>query len=237
MCTQLGFNTPFSAPYAHHMFGKAEHLWRTLRDCASVMLHAMYVPSITSSCAIITVVHLRNCTFRRAVGSCGGVPITLLTCVVPYESTFRVFGCAVFAKVPENLRRKVCLKAFRGVMVGYSQNSPGYRVYSPATKRITTFVHIMLHENVPVRSMSRYVISSINVFLTQTMTRPPMSHPRLMIMTLLIHRVRLTLCMRQIDLIVFAGHLLTSYVRVSLTRARLASLKTRRTSWHSHASP
>jgi hypothetical protein len=69
MCTQLGFKTIFSAPYAHHMLGNAEHLWRTLRDCASVMLHAMYVPMITWSCAIITVVHLRNRTFSRAVGS------------------------------------------------------------------------------------------------------------------------------------------------------------------------
>jgi hypothetical protein len=56
------------------------------------------------------------------------------------------------------------LKAFRGVMVGYSQNSPGYRVYNPATKRITTFVHVMFQENVPGRGISRNVLSSIKVF-------------------------------------------------------------------------
>jgi hypothetical protein len=39
MCTRLGFSTHFSAPYAHHMLGKAERPWRTLRDCASSMLH------------------------------------------------------------------------------------------------------------------------------------------------------------------------------------------------------
>jgi hypothetical protein len=43
MCIRLGFNTQLSAPYAHHMLGKAERPWRTLRDCASSMLHAMYV--------------------------------------------------------------------------------------------------------------------------------------------------------------------------------------------------
>jgi hypothetical protein len=61
MCTRLGFSTQFSAPYAHHMMGKAERPWRTLRDCASSMLHAMSVPNIMWLCAISTVVHLRNC--------------------------------------------------------------------------------------------------------------------------------------------------------------------------------
>jgi transposase InsO family protein len=32
MCTRLGCSTQFSAPYAHHMLGKAERPWRTLRN-------------------------------------------------------------------------------------------------------------------------------------------------------------------------------------------------------------
>jgi hypothetical protein len=94
------------------------------------------------SCAISTVVHLRNRTFSIAIGPSGGVPLTLLTCTVPDPSTFRVIGCAVFAKVHDNLRRKLGIKAFRGVVVGYSQNSAGYRVYNHATRRITTSVYV-----------------------------------------------------------------------------------------------
>jgi hypothetical protein len=64
---------------------------------------------------------MRNRTFNKVVGPSGGVPITLLTCAVLDASTVnRVFGCAVFAKVHDSLRRKLGLKAFRGVMVGYS---------------------------------------------------------------------------------------------------------------------
>jgi hypothetical protein len=44
MCAQLGVGTQFSAPYAHHMLGKAERPCRTLRDYASAMMHSMYVP-------------------------------------------------------------------------------------------------------------------------------------------------------------------------------------------------
>jgi hypothetical protein len=83
---------------------------------------------------------------------------------VPDASTFRVFGCAVFAKVPDNLRRKLGLKAFRGVMVGYSHNSHGYRVYNLATRRITTSVHAKSQESVPCFGTSHPVDSSIDVF-------------------------------------------------------------------------
>jgi hypothetical protein len=83
---------------------------------------------------------------------------------VPDASTFRVFGCAVFAKVLGNLIRKLGLNSFRGVMVGYSQNSHDYRVYNPATRRITTSVHAKFHESVPGFGTSHHVDSSIDVF-------------------------------------------------------------------------
>jgi hypothetical protein len=62
---------------------------------------------------------------------------------VPDASKFRVFGCAVFAKVPDNQRRKLSEKAFRGDMVGYPPDAPGYRVYNPETRIITTSVHVV----------------------------------------------------------------------------------------------
>jgi hypothetical protein len=62
---------------------------------------------------------------------------------VPDASKFRVFGCAVFAKVSDKQRQKLSEKAFRGVMVGYPLDAPGYRVYNPETRRITTSVHVV----------------------------------------------------------------------------------------------
>jgi hypothetical protein len=85
----------------------------------------------------------------RSVGLTGGIPLTLLTSSVPYDSKFRVFGCAVFAKVPDKMRRKLGEKAFRGVMVAYPLDAPEYRVYNPETRRITTSVHVVFHEDTP----------------------------------------------------------------------------------------
>jgi predicted ATP-grasp superfamily ATP-dependent carboligase len=104
------------------MLGKVERPWRTLRDNAFAMLHNMYVPNSMWSCVISIVVYLRNRTFSHVVSVSGGVPLTLLTSQEPDASKFRVFGCTVFAKVPDKLRRKLGEKAFRGIMVGYRHN-------------------------------------------------------------------------------------------------------------------
>jgi hypothetical protein len=131
------------------MLGKTERPWRTIRDNAFAMMHNMSVPNAMWSCAISIVVYLRNRTFTRAVGLSGGVPLTLLAQVELDPSMFRVFGCVVFAKVPDKLHRKLGEKAFRGVMVGYPPDAPGYRVYNPVARRITTSVHVMFQKTVP----------------------------------------------------------------------------------------
>jgi hypothetical protein len=104
----MGVGAQFPAPYSHHMLGKAERPWRTIRDNASAMLHSMAVPNFMWSCVVITGVYLRNRTYIRSVGlSTGGVPLTLLGSSAPDASKFRVFGCTGFAKVPDKLRRKL----------------------------------------------------------------------------------------------------------------------------------
>jgi hypothetical protein len=101
---------------------------------------------------------------------------------VPDASKFRVFGCAISAKVPDKLRRKLSEKAFRGVMVGYPTDALGYRVYNPETRRITTSVHVVFQENtpgfgtrLPLTQSSRTIRMTIpSRHLT---TIPPYRHP------------------------------------------------------------
>jgi hypothetical protein len=68
------------------MLGKAERSWRTLQDIASALLHSMSVLNSMWSCAISTVVYLRNRMFSRVVGASCGVPLTLLTSQAPDAS-------------------------------------------------------------------------------------------------------------------------------------------------------
>jgi hypothetical protein len=131
------------------MLGKVERPWRALRDCDSSMPHAMSFSNRMCPCAIIIAVHLRNRTSTNTIGPAWGFAIILLTCAVPYASTFRVFGCVVFAKVPDNLRRELGMKAFRGVMVGCSPISNWYRVNNPTSIRVTTHAHVKSQKIVP----------------------------------------------------------------------------------------
>jgi hypothetical protein len=63
-------------------------------------------------------------------------------------------------------------------MVGYSHNSPGYRIYNLATRRITTSVHVKFEENVPGFGKSHPVASSINVCADADIVPvSPVSHP------------------------------------------------------------
>jgi hypothetical protein len=101
------------------------------------------------SCDVSKVVYLRNRTYNLPVGLTGGVPLTLLTSSAPNDSKFRIFGCTVFVKVPDKLRREFGEKAFRGVMVGYPPDAPWYRIYNPETRRITTLVHVVFQDNTP----------------------------------------------------------------------------------------
>jgi hypothetical protein len=161
------------------MLSKAERPWWTLRDNAFALMHSMSVPNSMWSRAISTVVYLRNRMFSRTVGVSVGVPLTLLTSLEPDASKFRVFGGSVFAKVPNKLSRKFGEKAFRGIMVGYLPDAPGYRIYNPATRRITTLVHVVFQENVPGSPPSLTVDSLIcdDPELDSDRGSTPQSHP------------------------------------------------------------
>jgi hypothetical protein len=110
------------------MLGKADRTWGTLRDSASALLRGMSVPKSMRSCAINTVVYLRNRMFSRVVGASGGFAPTLLTSQAHDASKFRVFRCTVCAKIPDKLCRKLGEKAFCGIIVGYPPDAPGYRI-------------------------------------------------------------------------------------------------------------
>jgi hypothetical protein len=92
MCARMGVGAQLSAPYAHYMLGKAERPWRTIRDNSFAMLHRMAVPNSMWSCAVGTVMYMRNRTYIRSVGLSGGIPLTLLTSAAPYASKLRVSG-------------------------------------------------------------------------------------------------------------------------------------------------
>jgi hypothetical protein len=143
------------------LLDKAERPWRSIRDNAYAMMDSIAVPNSMWLFAVSTVVYFRNRTFSRVVGLSGGVPLTLLMSTTLDVSNFRAFRCTVFAEVPSKLRRKLGEKVLRGVMVGYSPDALGYRVYNLVTRHIATSVHVVFNEDVQGIGVSAAVNSMI----------------------------------------------------------------------------
>jgi hypothetical protein len=66
-----------------------------------------------------------------------------------------------FRRNPYQLRRNLGGKEFRVDMVGYPYDALGYRVYNHVTRCITTYVHVMFHEDVPGFASSPNIDSHI----------------------------------------------------------------------------
>ena len=55
----------------------------------------------------------------------------------PCVSHLRVLGCKAYAHVPKDEHRKLNSKARKCILVGYGEDTKGYRLYNPNKRRIT----------------------------------------------------------------------------------------------------
>ena len=47
----------------------------------------------------------------------------------------RVFGCVAYAHIPDQLRKNLESKGEKCIFIGYCEDSKGYRLYNPSTKK------------------------------------------------------------------------------------------------------
>ncbi|KAI4300015.1 hypothetical protein L6164_033435 [Bauhinia variegata] len=55
--------------------------------------------------------------------------------VKPIVEHFRVFGCAAHVHVPDAKKTKIDNKSFECVLLGFSEDSKGYKLYDPIAKK------------------------------------------------------------------------------------------------------
>ena len=51
-------------------------------------------------------------------------------------SHLKVFGCAAYAHVPYELRKKLDKKGHKYIFVGYSKDAKAYKLYDPITRKV-----------------------------------------------------------------------------------------------------
>lgn len=60
---------------------------------------------------------------------------------------FRTFGSIAYAHVPNSLRKKLDDKSIKCVLLGVSDESKGYRLYDPVSKKVLTNRDVVFDEN------------------------------------------------------------------------------------------
>ena len=67
--------------------------------------------------------------------------------VKPTVEHFRVFGCVAHVHVPDAKRTKLDNKSLECVLLGFSDESKGYKLYDPVAKKVVTSRDIVFEED------------------------------------------------------------------------------------------
>lgn len=125
-----------SNPYTPEQNSLAERFNRTVVEKARCLLFDAGLEDSFWAEATHTAVYLQNRTVASALN--GRTPFELWTGMKPNVSHLRIFGSTIMVHIPKQKRLKWHKKAEKCILVGYSEEVKGYRVYNPRTKEITT---------------------------------------------------------------------------------------------------
>ncbi len=141
---QEGVDHQFTVPKTPEQNGVAERLNRTILDKARTMMADVSLPKHLWAEAVHTAVYLKN---RSPSASKAKTPFELYYGSMPNIGHLKVFGCAVYAHIPRDERRKFDSKARKCWLVGYSTSSKGFRLYDSSRSRVILSRDVIFNEN------------------------------------------------------------------------------------------
>ena len=125
--------------------GVAERMNRTLVEMVRSMLSDAKLPQRFWAEALSTAVYLSNRSPTKAVQ--GMTPFEAWTKEKPAVGHLRVFGSDAYAHVLKEERRKLDSKAKKCILVGYGEETKGYRLYDPTRAKIIFSRDVVFKEN------------------------------------------------------------------------------------------
>ena len=131
---QHGITHHTTIPYTPQQNGVAERMNRTLIDLVRSMLHAKNMDKKFWAEALNTAVYIRNRAISRALPDCT-TPYQRWHGTKPDLSHCRVFGSKCFYVLPKNKVKKLDPRAREAIFVGYLENSKGYKLWDPDSRR------------------------------------------------------------------------------------------------------
>jgi hypothetical protein len=116
-----------------------------IMDAARAMIQHARLPKTFLGYAILTASHVLNVCPHPKIKKM--TPHEILKGTKPDVSYLRVFGCDAYAHIPRSKRTKADAKAKKCIFVGYSDHQKGYRLYDPATLKVTVHRDVVFNEN------------------------------------------------------------------------------------------
>lgn len=123
-----------TVPYTPQQNGKAERENRTLVEAARTMLYSQKLPKTLWAEAVNMAAYVLNRSGKSSVEKKS--PYNLWTNRDFDLHTLKVFGSPVIAHIPDEKRKKWDAKGENGIMVGFSENTKGYRIYFPQKNKV-----------------------------------------------------------------------------------------------------
>ncbi|KAL4341003.1 hypothetical protein GQ457_08G035090 [Hibiscus cannabinus] len=144
-CRDSGILHQLTVPRTPQQNGVCERRNRTVLEMARCMLFEKHIPKLFWAEAIATTVYLLNRLATKAVD--GKTPFEAWSGSKPSVKHLRVFGSICYSHISASMRSKLDERAWRGIFVGYSSQSKGYRIYNLERKMIVVSIDVIFYED------------------------------------------------------------------------------------------
>lgn len=143
-CEEEGVERQLSVAYTPQQNGVSERKNRTIMEMARSMLYDKELPRMFWAEAVNTAVYLLNRCPTKAVSD--QTPFQAWNGKRPSAAYLKVFGCVCYMHVPDQKRTKLEEKSKKGIFLGFSTLSKGYRIYNLETKKLVTSRDVVFDE-------------------------------------------------------------------------------------------
>ena len=144
-CVVAGIEQQTTVRYTPQQNGVSERKNRTVMEMARCMLAEKNLPKSFWAEAVNTAVYLLNRLPTRALKD--KIPIEAWSGHKPTVKHLKVFGSMCYTHVPDQKRHKLEDKAERGIFIGYSSQSKGFKVYNIETEKVIISRDIKVDED------------------------------------------------------------------------------------------
>ncbi len=141
-----GIQHQLTIAYTPQQNGVAERMNRTLMDVVRSLLQTAQLDKKFWAEALSTAVYIRNRVVSRSLPN-NVTPYHRWYGKTPDVSHFRVFGCKCWYVLPKTRVRKLDARSKRGLMMGYSTQSKGYKIWDIESSKLLVSRDVTFDEN------------------------------------------------------------------------------------------